>query len=81
MTEIKRWLAFDIGCIECGEGSAVIGTYDTEDEADAACAEAGEEQARDWHGQHSMEAFDLLAVKPRTPVIEGSLANEPAIQA
>ena len=59
MTEAKRWLAFDIGCIECGEASAVIGIYATPQEAQAACDDAAEEQARNWHGQHSMEVFDL----------------------
>jgi hypothetical protein len=81
MTEPKRWLAFDVGCIECGEDSAVIGTYDTEAEAEAACETTAEEQARNWSGQHSMEVFDLLATKPRTSVIEGSLANEQVIAA
>lgn len=55
----QRWLAFDIGCIECGENSAVIGTYPTEEEARAAAESEAERQAADWHGQHSMEVFDL----------------------
>lgn len=53
------WLAFDIGCIECGEPSAVIGVYATREAAEAACAVASEEQERNWVGQHSMEVFDL----------------------
>jgi hypothetical protein len=81
MIALKRWLAFDIGCIECGEGSAVIGTYDTQEEADAACAVAAEGQERNWSGQHSMESFDLLAAGAKASVITGSLADEPAIEA
>ena len=27
----KKFLAMDIGCIECGEGSEVIGIFDTEE--------------------------------------------------
>ncbi|RTL08438.1 MAG: hypothetical protein EKK62_07720 [Acidimicrobiia bacterium] len=59
--DLTGWLAFDIGCIECGEESGVIGIYDTEAEAQAAADAAEVRQADDWHGQHSMEVFDLSA--------------------
>lgn len=59
---MRRWLAFDIGCIECGESSAVIGTFDTEDEAHAAADVARLAQAENWHGQHSFKVYDLAAV-------------------
>ena len=55
----KRWLAFDIGCIECGEESAVIGLFCSKEEAESACKIAADKQKVDWHGQHSMEVFDL----------------------
>lgn len=55
----KRFLAFDIGCIECGESSRVIGVYFTEAEAQAACTAAEDEQSKDWSGQHSMEVFEV----------------------
>ena len=58
-----NWLAFDIGCIECGEGSGVIGVYTTKEAAEAAAKKAAEEQSKDWHGQHSMEVFELPAVQ------------------
>jgi hypothetical protein len=54
-----KYLAFDIGCIECGEESAVIGVFDTEAEAETACEAARVKQEADWHGQHSMEIFEL----------------------
>lgn len=56
---MKRWLAFDVGCIECGEYSAVIGLFETEEGAREAAKLAEEQQAANWHGQHSMEVFDL----------------------
>jgi hypothetical protein len=28
------WLVFNIGCIECGVSSNVVGIYDTQDEAE-----------------------------------------------
>jgi hypothetical protein len=57
--EKMRFLAFDIGCLECGEESAVIGFYDTEGEAGKACAVAAKEQEKTWHGQHSFRVFEV----------------------
>ena len=54
-----KWLAFDIGCIECGEESAVIGVYETIEEAAAACERTKEAQIKDWHGEHHMKVFEL----------------------
>lgn len=59
MTATLPYLAFDIGCIECGEPSGVIGVFAIEAEAQAACDRAFERQKVDWHGQHSMEVYDL----------------------
>lgn len=53
------YLAFDVGCYECGEPSGVLGLYATEAEAEAACERAADRQKADWHGQHSMEVHDL----------------------
>ena len=61
MSAPKRWLAFDIGCIECGEASAVIGTFDTEAEANTAADAAEEAQRANWWGQHYFEVYDLMA--------------------
>lgn len=56
----QPFAAFDIGCIECGESSSLIGLYATEAEAQAACDTW---EAVGWRGgQHYYEVFDL-----RTP--------------
>lgn len=60
---VKRYLAFDIGCIECGEESNVIGTFDTRRQAIAAANKAAKAQRADWHGQHLFEVFDLEAIE------------------
>ena len=54
-----KYLAFDIGCIECGESSAVVGVYDTKEEAENAAEKAREAQRNDWHGEHSFEVFEI----------------------
>jgi len=33
---MMKFLAFDIGCIECGQDSAVVGLFDTREAAEAA---------------------------------------------
>ena len=56
---MKRYLVFDIGCIECGEESGVVGLYATLEEAIKARDDAAAGQERHWTGQHSFEVFDL----------------------
>lgn len=54
-----KWLAFDIGCIECGECSDVIGVFNSEEEAQTACDKEQAEQEKNWSGQHAMEVFEI----------------------
>lgn len=55
----RRYLVFDIGCIECCEPSGIVGIYRTRDKAYAACNEAADRQAADWQGQHRFHVYDL----------------------
>lgn len=52
------WMVFDVGCIECGVSSGVVGLYETECEAHAV-ADACQEELGEG-GQHSFEVFNLL---------------------
>lgn len=54
------WMVFNIGCIECGVSSAVVGLYETESEA-LAVAEACQRELY-WRegGQNDFEVFNLL---------------------
>lgn len=57
----KQWLVFNIGCIECGVSSDVVGLYATEAEAEnVACLLGGELSWREG-GQNSFEVFNLAA--------------------
>jgi hypothetical protein len=50
------YLAMDIGCLECGELSKVLGIFKTPEQAKAVCdaADIG------WRGgQHSYEVFEV----------------------
>jgi hypothetical protein len=52
-------MAFDIGCIECGEPSGIVGFFATKEEASAALDAAEKKQQADWIGQHAFRIFDL----------------------
>ena len=54
-----KWLAMDIGCLECGEPSGVVGVFATEEEATLACEAAAAHHKADWHGEHCFDVFDL----------------------
>ena len=62
---MRMFLAFDVGCIECGESSAVIGVFKTEAEAKVACDKAEAEQRANWTGQHSMEVHAIDVPEPQ----------------
>ena len=52
------WLVFDVGCIECGESSDVVGLFDSEDAANAVADRLNETMSF-TSGQHSYEVFRL----------------------
>jgi hypothetical protein len=53
------YVAVDIGCLECGEGSAVLGVFTTEERAQAVCDDHAERQAKGWRGQHDFAVFPI----------------------
>lgn len=56
---MKYYVAVDVGCIECGEDSAVLGIFSDKDLADQVIEDHAERQKKDWHGQHSFEIFEV----------------------
>jgi len=62
---MPRYIVMDIGCIECGEPSDIVGVYKSWDEAQA----AGDEYANakpqnswgraEWTGQHYVQVFKI----------------------
>jgi len=57
------YVAVDIGCIECGESSAVLGLFTDKIKAQAVLDAAEKEQAANWHGQHSFELFEQATIQ------------------
>lgn len=55
------YVAVDIGCIECGEDSHVVGVFTSEELA----AEANKKQIafnEQWRGEHHFEVFPIDAI-------------------
>ena len=48
----------DIGCIECGEESNLVGIFDTAEEASSALTEEAAIQRENWTGQHYFELYE-----------------------
>lgn len=74
---MSMWLVVNIGCIECGVSSAVVGVFADKTKADAiadACAEK-----YDWRegGQNAYEVFELPQPEQIAAEYAGAL-EEPA---
>lgn len=54
-----RYVVVDIGCIECGEKSYVLGVFDREEDAWSVANECELVQNKNWEGQHSFEVFPV----------------------
>lgn len=75
------YVAVDIGCIECGEPSHVLGVFTTAERAQAVANCAHEEQARNWHGQHFFKVFEVPDVDISGSVIPGHWTDDEYVDA
>ena len=53
------YVVVDIGCIECGEPTHVLGIFNNKKEANKILEEHEERQREHWSGQHSFEIFEI----------------------
>ena len=54
MEPVKLFVVVDVGCIECGESSAVLGVFDEEHLplAVEVVVDHQKRQEKHWHGEH-----------------------------
>lgn len=56
------YVAVDIGCIECGEDSAVLGIFDSMERAEQVKNDHFSRHKKNWNGEHSFEVFEVSAI-------------------
>lgn len=56
-----RWLVVNIGCIECGVSTALVGRFDSKELAQAVANECAREHGWREGGQNDFQVFDLDA--------------------
>lgn len=56
---MKKYIVVNIGCIECGVSSNIVGVFDNKEKADDISAICNEKY--DWRegGQNSFEVFEM----------------------
>ena len=58
----KLYVAVDVGCIECGEETSVLGVFTDPIKAEQVCDEHSDRQAENWNGSHSFEVHTVEGV-------------------
>ena len=54
-----KYIALDIGCIECGEKSAILGVFKDKQKAEEVVKKYSKIQNDNWHGQHYFEVYEI----------------------
>lgn len=62
------YVAVDIGCLECGEMSSVLGIFMREEDAYSVIEDHRERQNEAWHGEHSFRVFCIEELNRAYPV-------------
>lgn len=72
---MKVFVVVDVGCIECGESSDVIGVFTVWEDAERAADAAHDHQRNNWTGEHHFHVFEKVVDEDIVgEVIEGSIA-------
>lgn len=54
-----KYVVVDIGCIECGEHSTVLGIFGDKKKAEEVLKKYDDIQSNNWTGQHYFEIFEI----------------------
>ena len=54
-----KYVVLDIGCIECGEQSAILGIFDNKQKAKEVMEKYEKIQSSNWTGQHHFEIMEV----------------------
>ena len=53
------YVAIDIGCLECGEESHILGIFKEKEKAEKVCKDHKQRQNDNWTGQHNFEVQEI----------------------
>lgn len=56
---MSYYVAVDVGCIECGERTSILGIFTNKKQAEKILKEHSKRQEDNWEGQHSFELFKI----------------------
>ena len=73
---LTYYVAVDIGCIECGEASALLGVFAFKIDAERACTVHRTWQKANWHGQHEFVVFECNKLNEIAPLPQ----DEPEVE-
>ena len=54
-----KYVVVDIGCIECGEPSSVLGIFADKEKAREIMKKCEEYQEKNWRGQHYFKIYEV----------------------
>lgn len=54
-----KYIVLDIGCIECGEKSAILGIFNNKQKAEEVMEKYDKIQSDNWVGQHYFEIVEV----------------------
>lgn len=60
--ELVMWIVVNIGCIECGVSTNIVGVFDNKERAEAIAAEFSEKFSWREGGQNEFEVFSMPEV-------------------
>lgn len=69
------WIVVNIGCIECGVSSNIVGVFDDESKANKIAAELDEKLNWREGGQNSFEVFPMPTVNVVTDEYQEAVAS------
>lgn len=62
------YVALDIGCIECGEDSNILGIFTNKKRAEEVIKDHENRQKENWSGQHYFDVVEIEEIDKEYPV-------------
>lgn len=56
------FIAVDVGCIECGEPTSILGIFTNKEKAIKVLREHEKRQEANWRGQHNFELHEIKEI-------------------